>query len=130
MRESDKQVKKTKLNNMEGKDKLIYDIIMSSISGLEKVGRNQQKQINNLRENGYGDIHTAFQDEMKSGLSYTHGYTVGHIELAKIIMSLLKMTEEEIKSYIKKNKEIEKENKKYTKNLFKDMKTSNKKGQD
>ena len=106
---------------MEDKEKLIYDIIKSGLKGISKLGKQQEKMIKDLRKDGYGDIHPFYKDEMKSGISYTHGYTVGHLALANDILDLLKMSEEEIVELNKKNKDIERQNEEYMKNLSEEM---------
>jgi len=106
---------------MKDKEKLIYDIINSGLKSISKLGKQQEKIIKNLRKDGYGDIHPFYKDEMKSGASYTHGYTVGHLSLAKNIIDLLKMSEEEIIELNVENKRIEQQNKDYTINLREEM---------
>ena len=108
---------------MKDRDKLICDIIKSGLKNIDKLGKQQEKIIKDLRKDGYDDIHPFYKDEMKSGASYTHGYTVGHLNLASNILDLLKMTTEEIIEYNIENERISNENKKYMKNLRKEMKT-------
>jgi hypothetical protein len=78
--------------------------------------------LKDLRDNGYGNIHPFYRDEMKSGISYTHGYSVGHKCLAEQVIELLKMTEDEITSKIEDDKRIEEENKNYMEDLLKSFK--------
>jgi len=108
--------------NMTNKEKLILDILTKGLESIIKVGEEQEKMLKDLRDNGYGDIHPFHRDEMKSGISYTHGYSVGHKCLAEQVIELLKMTEDEITSKIEDDKRIEEENKKYMEELLKSFK--------
>jgi hypothetical protein len=107
---------------MTNKEKIIIDILKKDLESIVKVGEEQEKLLKDLRDNGYGDIHTLYRDEMKSGVSYTHGYSVGHKVLAEQVIELLNMTEDEINSKIEDDKRIEEENKKYMENLLKSFK--------
>ena len=107
---------------MKNKEKLIYDIINSGLKSISKLSKQQEKMIKGLRKDGYGDINPFYKDEMKSGISYTHGYTVGHLLLAKDVLSLLKMSKEEIVELNIKNKDIKRQNEEYMKNLKAEMK--------
>jgi hypothetical protein len=107
---------------MTNKEKLIIDIITKGLESIIKVGEEQEKMLKNLRDNGYGDIHSFYKDEMKSGISYTHGYSVGHKILAKKVIELINMTESEIESQIEEDKKTEEENKKYMNKLLKSIK--------
>lgn len=111
--------------DMTNKDKLILDILTKGLKSITKVGEEQEKMLKDLRDNGYGDIHPFHRDEMKSGISYTHGYSVGHKCLAEQVIELLKMTEDEITSKIEDDKRIEEENKKYMEDLLKSFKDKN-----
>jgi len=108
--------------NMTNKEKLILDILTKDLESIIKVGEEQEEMLKDLRDNGYGDIHPFHRDEMKSGISYTHGYSVGHKCLAEQVIELLKMTEDEITSKIEDDKRIEEENKKYMEDLLKSFK--------
>jgi len=111
--------------NMTNKEKLILDILTKGLESIIKVGEEQEEMLKDLRDNGYGDIHPFHRDEMKSGISYTHGYSVGHKNLAEQVIELLKMTEDEITSKIEDDKRIEEENKKYMEDLLKSFKDKN-----
>jgi len=108
---------------MNNKEKLITDIIKRDLEGIVRLGKDQEKMLDDLRKNGYGDIHPFYQDEMKSGISYSYGYTVGHKCLAEIVLEFLEMTEEEIQEHIAESERIAKENKKYAKKLLKEIKS-------
>ena len=107
---------------MNAKEKLIIKIIESGLKPIIKIGKDQEKMIKDLRKNGYGDVHPFHMDEMKSGISYTHGYAIGHKCLAETVLELLKMTESEVQEYIDENLKIEKENRKYMKTIRDEMK--------
>ncbi len=108
--------------NMTNKEKLILDILTKGLESIIKIGEEQEEMLKDLRDNGYGDIHPFHRDEMKSGISYTHGYSVGHKCLAEQVIELLKMTEDEITSKIEDDKRSEEENKRYIEELLKSFK--------
>jgi len=78
--------------------------------------------IEEYQENGFGDMHPGNIESYKTGLHYTHGYTIGHLELLKEINMLLSMSKKEIIALIKKNEIIAAENKKYMDELLKEIK--------
>lgn len=78
--------------------------------------------IEDYQDNGFGDMHPGNIESHKSGLNYTLGYTVGHLELLKKINKLIKMSPEEIRDLILENKKIDKENKKYMDDILKRIK--------
>lgn len=97
---------------MTKKEELILEIIKSRMEPLKSLGEEQEDQLKDIRKNGYGDIHPANQESVVTGLSYTHGYTVGHNVLAESIIELLGMTDDEIVQLNLENERIEAENKK------------------
>jgi hypothetical protein len=100
---------------MTDKEKLILDLVQGQMNSLKILGENQSKDLNDIRKNGYGDIHPSNQESVITGLSYTHGYTVGYNVLAEKILELLGMTDGEIVELNEKNERIVEENKNYRK---------------
>lgn len=102
----------------KSKEDLISEVVNDGKKGLKKVQKNHEKMIKDYQKNGFGDMHPGNIESYKTGLSYTLGYTFGHLELLKKVNNLLEMTPGQIEDLIKENKKIEKENKKHMKEVF------------
>lgn len=107
---------------MNDKEKLILQVLNESKESLEKTKLDHEEMMKDFKENGYGDVHTNNIESIKTGLSYTHGYCIGHLELLKKINSLINMSEDEIKELIKENEEIAAQNKKHMDEVLKEIK--------
>ena len=106
---------------MEDKEKIILDIIKEHLKHIEKFGKEQKDMLDDVRK-GDSDIHPNNIEDIKSGLSYSHGYSVGHSELSKKIIKLLNMSVDEINDMLAEEEEIRKENKRYMDNLLERIK--------
>jgi len=106
---------------MTYKEQLIIGIIEENLPSIKELGEVQEREIKKIREEGYGDIHPFYQDEIKSGISYTHGYTVGHLSLASNILSLMRMSEEDIVKWIEDKEKIKLENEELRKSFIKKL---------
>jgi len=109
-------VKKT---NKKSKEELILKVINDGKNSLNRTKKNHEKMIREYQKNGLGDMHPNNIEGYKSGLHYTLGYTIGHLELLKLVNNLINMTPCQIKDLIKDNNKIERRNKKYLDELFK-----------
>jgi len=78
-------------------------MINRNSESLEKTKSDYEEMIEEYQKNGFGDMHPGNIEGYKTGLAYTHGYTVGHLELLKKINTLMKMSAPEIESLIKEN---------------------------
>lgn len=113
-----KPVDSKKNKSKSKKEKLILKVINDGKKGLKKTQKNHEEMIKEYQENGFGDMHPNNIEGYKTGLSYTLGYTFGHLELLKQVNKLIKMSPKEIKDLIAENKRIEKKNKKHLKDVF------------
>lgn len=107
---------------MNKKEKLIYKVLNDGSEGLKKTKKNHEEMIKDYQTNGFGDMHPNNIGSYKTGLSYTHGYCIGHLELLKEINSLLSMSVNEIKELISENEKISIENDKYMNSLLDEIK--------
>ena len=109
-------------NKSKSKEELILKVINDGQKSLEKTQKNHEKMIKKYHKKGFGDMHPNNIEGYKSGLNYTLGYTFGHLELLKKVNSLMEMTPGQIKDLIKENKKIDRQNKKYMKEMFDKLK--------
>jgi len=116
-----------KSNLNSEKESLILKVINNGKKGLEKTQKSHEEMIEDYQNNGFGDMHPGNIESHKTGLSYTLGYTFGHLELLKSVNNLMNMSPEEIRDLILENKRIEKENKKHMDDILKEIKLKNKK---
>ena len=107
---------------MNRKEQLIIQIIESELESIKKTGRQQEDMLKDLNTNGNGDIHPDSVESIKMGLSYTHGYSIGHSCLSDKVLELLRMTEDEIQESINESNRISKENKIYTDKILSKIK--------
>jgi len=111
---------------MNKKEKLISQVLNDGIESLKKTKQNHEEMIKDYQNNGFGDMHKDNIEDYKTGLSYTHGYCIGHLELLKKINSLLDMSVDEINELISDNEKIKLENEKYMSDLLNEIKNKNK----
>lgn len=114
---------------MTKKDELIIGILKKELKHINKLLKDQEEQIENLKKNGFdSDVHPAHRIDIRTGLSYTQGYCTGHLVLAKNVIELLSMSNaRDIEALIEENKRIEQENKKRLKAMYKELKIGLKK---
>lgn len=114
-----KPVKKSK---KKSKEELILKVVNDGRKSLQKTQKDHEKMIKKYQKKGFGNMHQNFIEDYKSGLNYTLGYTFGHLILLDQVNDLMSMTPGQIRNLIKKNKEIDKQNKKYMKEMFDKLK--------
>ena len=105
---------------MEDKIKLILEMLNKN--SLDDFLKNQESMIDDYKQNGWKDTHPDNIEDIKTGLHYSKGYAIGHIELMKSVNELFDMSIDEIKELKKENERIDKENKEYMDNLLKKIK--------
>lgn len=110
---------------MSKKEELIKLIINDGIDQMKKTQKDHGEQIDEYHKNGFKDTHPDNIEGIKEGLNYTHGYTFGHLCLLDKMNRLLDMTEGELENLIEKNKETDKKNKEYLKELKEKIKKGN-----
>lgn len=98
-----------KKNNKKSKEELILKVINDGKKSLKKTKKNHEKMIREYQKKGFGDMHPNNIEGYKSGLHYTLGYTIGHLELLKLTNNLISMTPCQIEDLIKENKKIERQ---------------------
>lgn len=99
---------------MNEKEQLIHQLINDGRASLERTLKEHEEWIEDYRKNGLPkDCHPSNEKGYESGLTYTQGYCIGHLELLKKINSLLESNTDEIKDVIEENKRIEEENRKH-----------------
>ena len=107
---------------MTKKEELLLELMMNGKESLEGTKDSHQDMIDDYRKNGFGDTHPSNIEGIKTGLHYTHGYTIGHLELLKHFTSLIGKSEEELIDIISENEKISAENEKYMNDLLKNIK--------
>ena len=97
------------------KNKKILKMLSEKKKGLKKHLKDEEQAFSKLYKKKNKSV---IDIEMLSGHNYTIGYCTAVLSLSKEIVSLLKMSEEEIDDLIKENKKISKQNKKHMKEIL------------
>ncbi len=101
------------------KNKKILKMLSEKKKGLKKHLKDEEQAFNKIYKKKNKNT---IDIEMLGGHNYTIGYCTAVLYLSKEIVSLLKMSEEEIDDLIKENKKISKQNKKYMKEILNGIK--------
>lgn len=106
------------MENKSEKEELIVKVINSNVEALKGIRDNHQEMIDEYQKSGFGDIHPDNIEEYKTGLSYTLGYTIGHLELLNKINELVSMSPDEIKELILDNEKFLMEKRRHLDNVL------------
>lgn len=109
------------MSKLNKKEELIMKYLNGGMEVIEEIRDREESAIKDYKENGFGDTHPDNIEDIKSSHNYTHGYSIGHIELFKVIKNLISLDEQGIIDLMKEEEKIKEENDKYLNSLFKEI---------